>query len=183
MSAQAVGVLSGSTARSANSRAGRWRYTIVLGIGQPRLKRRSGPCADAAAQVDRTRKASSGNPPMECRACQGRHADHVPDAIKRWNDFGSAVVFSVDRAARAHRRPLGDDLPAIRRLRRRLCAGHRPPLLRWRLSRSCSAKLARPTERRVPRVCPRRLRCFENRRTRHNPAIAQRSRRVRRATS
>ena len=152
-------------------------------IGDPGLQRSSGPRTDASAQMHRWGKATGRNAPIERRARQGRHPDHIPNSVERRNDDSPVVFFIVDLAARIHRRPSGEVLPWEPRLRRRLRVGDRLLLRRWRLSPSCSASRTIPSKRRRPTAWLWRLSDIENRRIRHNPTITQRRRLVSRTMS
>lgn len=156
---------------------------IVLRIGDPGLQRSSGPSTDASAQVNRRREPTGRNAPIERRTRQGRHPDHIPNSIERRNYAGPVVFFIGDPAVRIHRRPSGEVLPWVPRLRRRLRVGDRLILPLSRLNPSCSASRAIPSKRRPATAWPWRLSVIENRRIRHNPAITQRRRLVSRTTS
>jgi hypothetical protein len=155
----------------------------VFRIGDPGLQRSSGPRTDASAQMHRWGKATGRNAPIERRARQGRHPDHIPNSVKRRNYASPVVFFIGDAAARIHRRPSGEALPRVPRLRRRRRPGDRLILPLSRLNPSCSASRPIPSKRRPATAWPWRLSVFENRRIRHNPTITQRRRLVSRTTS
>jgi hypothetical protein len=155
----------------------------VLRIGNPGLQCSSGPCADASAHVNRRREATGRDAPIERRTRQGRHADYIPNSVERRNDAGLLVFFIVDPAARNHRRPSGEALPWLPRLRRHLRVGARLILPWLCVNPRRSVSRAIPSKRRPATAWPRRLRVFESRRIRHNSAITQRRRLVSRTRS
>lgn len=155
----------------------------MLRIGDPGLQRNSGPCTDATAQVNRRRKPAGRNAPIERRTRQGRHPDYIPNSVERRNYAGSVVFFIGGPTAWIHRRPSGEALLRVPRLRRRLRVGDRLIAPLSRLNPSCSATRAIPSKRRSATAWPWRLSVFESRRIRHSPAITQRRRLVSRTTS
>ena len=155
----------------------------MLRIGDPGLERSSWPSTDSTAQMNRRWKASGCDPPIERCPCQGRHSDHVADAVERRNYGGPAALFFVDRSALIHRRMTDEALPCAPGFRRNLCVPDHSASRRLRLNLRFCANHATTSERRQPIARPLNLRFFENLSSRHSPAITQRSRRASRAKS
>jgi hypothetical protein len=176
-------VLPRSATGAAHGPLGSVGSLIVLGIGNPGLERSPGPGTNASAQMNRRRKTTDRDPPIERRSRQGRHFNHVSDAVKRRDDVGCAASFAIDRSACIHRRMAGDVLSCAPGLRRRLRALDRLALPWWRVNPKFCANHATTSDRRQLMARPLSLSFFENLPIRHSPAITQRSRRVSRATS
>lgn len=60
---------------------------IALGICNPILNRDKGPAGCATTQMDRRRKPVRGDPPIECRATQGRYAENIAQPEERRHDM------------------------------------------------------------------------------------------------
>jgi hypothetical protein len=60
---------------------------IALWICNPILNRGEGPAGRAAPQMDRRWKPVRGDPPIECRATQGRYAENIAQPEERRHDM------------------------------------------------------------------------------------------------
>ena len=199
-------VFSWASARPMNNYCVIARCAIVLGIIDPALQGCAGPGAYTPAQMQRGRKSACCDPPIQGRSSQCGNAQHISNAKKRGGGYG--VFAAVDDGAGSHRGTVR--WPRCEGLQ--LSSGRPPPRARTIehgsassserhtciarqfgresavASLSSSVTSSRPiqsrtSDRRQPMARPRKFSLFGKRPTKHRPAISQRGRRVRRATS